>query len=273
LFLWINPIPGMLSISIQVMLIGSPAIETLESYEGLACPSWSLTWNLYLFPCHDASSITRCMTSWVNSPSWSRQMKQPSRRDPSWGIQYIPARRTLWSLLSCYFIELCHCWWTQSLWDGAKPQARVFSCGTVSKSWVVPWIPLFDTHHKHVQEMKPDPFGLLCRLLTYPLCLLNENSLLISELKSGIQLACTKPEWVWTVIWKPHVMPAAKVTLMPDTATFFFSKSQTHKVIQCEPHYKQWMVCLVPWDGSEHSMTEKERARLTWQSNKTCIET
>lgn len=116
-------------------------------------------------------------------------------------------------------------------------------------------------------------FGLLCRLLTYPLCLLNENSLLISELKSGIQLTCTKPEWVWTVIWKPHVMPAAKVTLMPDTATFFFSKSQTRKVIQCEPHYKQWMVCLVPWDGSEHSMTEKERARLTWQSNKTFIET
>jgi hypothetical protein len=76
---------------------------------------------------------------------------------------------------------------------------------------------------------------------------------------SGIQLTCTKPEWVWTVIWKPHVMPAAKVTLMPDTATFFFSKSQTLKVIQCEPHYKQWMVCLVPWDGSEHSWNDRER--------------
>jgi hypothetical protein len=139
-------------------------------------------------------------------------MKQPSRRDPSWGIQYTPTRRTLWSLLSCYFIELCHCWWTQSLWDGAKPQAfLMWYCVQIMSSSLDPsiWYP---SQARSGDETRS--FGLLCRLLAYPLCLLNENSLLISELNPNI--------------WNPTHMYKARMSLNSYLKTPCDASSQSY---------------------------------------------
>jgi hypothetical protein len=159
MFLWINPIPGMLSMSIQVMLIGSPGIETLESYEGLACPSWSLTWNQYLFPCHVMHHQSQGVWHPELTPFLIKADETTFQKRSLMRNSVHPCQKNSVKSPELLLYKLCHCWWTQSLWAGAKPQARVFSCGTVSKSWVVPWIPLFDTHHKHVQEIKPSPLG------------------------------------------------------------------------------------------------------------------
>lgn len=186
LFLWINPIPGMLSISIQVMLIGLPGIETLESYEGLACPSWSLTWNLYLLPCHVMHHQSQGvwhpeLTPFLIKGDETTFQKRSLMRNSVHPYQKNSVKspelllyRTLPLLMNPEPVR-----WSQTTSQGFL----MWYCVQIMSSSLDPsiWYP---SQARSGDETRS--FGLLCRLLAYPLCLLNENSLLISELNPNI---------------------------------------------------------------------------------------